>query len=127
MAVKEASGFTLVSVMVAIVVMYAGMFALTQALVAATATHSRAGNRTVALAIARGYLEEIRARSFENLEPEAPVSVNTRGVVDAAGKYTRSVEVRSARHNLKHVTVRVRTPRATKPVELDTFLYAEGG
>lgn len=116
-------GFTIISVLVAMVLLSIGVLALSRTTAKVLTVHSDAGARTNALAIARGYMEQVRASDARDLKSVAPVTVDDTGEPDAAGHYTRSLVVTEVEHNLVEVKVTVDFPRFTKPVELVTLAY----
>jgi type IV pilus assembly protein PilV len=119
-------GFTLISVMIAVVILAIGVLALSRTLTGAMAANTRAGLRTVALDIARQRMEFLRAQRPGDLATFAEPSgtdVNEEGRPVTGGKYRRSVVVADVRTNLVIVTVRVVYPRGTSPVELVTYVY----
>lgn len=116
-------GFTIISVMVAMVLLSIGVLALSRTTAKVITVHADAGARTNALAIARGYMERVRASDTRNLKSVAPTKVDETGQLDAAGSYTRSLVVTDLGPNLIEVKVSVDFPRFTQPVELVTLAY----
>ena len=119
-------GFTLISVMIAVVIMAVGVLALSKTLTGAMQANTRAGLRTVALDIARQRMEFLRGQRPQDMVDFAEaggVDVNERGQVISGGKYRRTVLVTDVRANLVSVTVRVAYPNGTTPVELITYVY----
>ncbi len=116
-------GFTLISVLIALVLLSVGMMALSRTGATVVKAHAGAAARTTALAIARGHMEVLRSRDPRSLESESPVQVNETGAVDTQGAYTRTVTVTDLDHNLVRVELVVQFPRATQPVELITLAY----
>jgi type IV pilus assembly protein PilV len=119
-------GFTLISVMIAVVIMAVGVLALSKTLTGAMQANTRAGLRTVALDIARQRMEFLRAQRPQDMADFAEaggIDVDETGHVVSGGKYRRTVVVADVRANLVSVTVRVTYPNATTPVELITYVY----
>ncbi len=119
-------GFTLISVMIAVVIMAVGVLALSKTLTGAMQANTRAGLRTVALDIARQRMEFLRGQRPQDMADFAEASgtdVNETGTVVNGGKYRRTVLVTDVRANLVSVTVRVAYPDGTSPVELITYVY----
>ncbi len=119
-------GFTLISVMIAVVILAVGVLALSRTLSGAMAMNTRAGLRTVALDIARQRMEFLRAQPAADIatyDDASGTDVNEEGRPITGGKYRRVVIVSQVRTNLVSVTVRVTYPRGTTPVELVTYLY----
>lgn len=120
-------GFTLISMMVALVLLVVGVSALATANVSTVTLQTLAQNRTNAIAIARAYVEEVRTRDPWLVESEGSVRLNADGVASSEGAYVRSLTVRETRNNLIEVEVRVDYPRATQPVTLITSLFRGNG
>ena len=116
-------GFTLVSVIVAIVILSTGLLALARAQAMLVATQANTANRTTGLSIARGYTEVLRSRDPWAIVSEAATTVNAYGVVDGAGKYSRSTVVTVLAPNLLQVRIQVNYPRAATPLEITTLIY----
>ena len=123
MAIRNEAGFSIISVVIAIVLLSVGILALSRTGAEITSVHTSTAARSTALAIARGYLEEIRSRDPESLASETAVKVDGSGQVSPNGAYTRSVGVQDIAHNLKQVTVVVDFPRANVPIELVTLTF----
>lgn len=120
---RREDGFTIISVLVAIVMLSIGILALSRSGTQAMAAQTLAGNRTTALAIGRAYMEDVRSRPPAQVQSESAVKVDETGSADANGVFTRSVVVRNVRHNLKEVRVIVEFPRSNVPIELVTLAY----
>jgi type IV pilus assembly protein PilV len=120
---KNQSGFTLISVLIAIVMLSIGLVALSRSQTILMATQNRLANGNTALAIARAYLEQVRGRDPWTLAAEAPVAVDELGVVTLNGSYQRSMDVTLDATNLARVTVRVTYPKQISPTELITLIY----
>ena len=121
--IRRKDGFTIISVLVAIVMLSMGILALSRTGTIAMASQNTAGLRTTALAIARAHMEEVRSRPSIDVVSEAKVAVNETGTVISTGVFTRQVEVESVRHNLKQIRVLVTFPGGPVPVELLTLAY----
>ncbi len=120
---RRENGFTIISVLVAIVMLSIGILALSRSGTQAMAAQTLAGNRTTALAIGRSYMEDVRSRPPAQVLSEAAVQVDKTGTVNSGGVFTRSVVVTDVRHNLKEVRVIVEFPRSKVPIELVTLAY----
>ena len=120
---KKQSGFTLISVILAIVMLSIGVLSLAKTSAVAISAQSSAGMRTTATTIARAYMETIRRREKVDIVTEPAVMVDDQGVVDPSGFYQRSVYVENIRHNLKKITVTVNYPRTSVPVVLVTMAF----
>ena len=126
MAMNKRAGFTLISVMIAVVILAIGVLALSRTLTGVMAANTKAGFRTVALDIARQRMEFLRGQRPQDLTTFQEVSgsaVNEQGRLVSGGNYRRSVVVADVRDNLVSVTVRVTYPNGTTPVELVTYVY----
>ncbi len=121
--IKRNDGFTIISVLVAIVMLSFGILALSRTGTMAMSAQNAAGLRTTALAIARAHMERVRSRPAIEVIAESPVQVDRRGAIASEGRFTRSVEVAIVRHNLKQIKVIVAFPRGVAPVELLTLAY----
>lgn len=117
------SGFSLVSVLIAVVLLSVGILAISRTTFAVLRAHGQAGARTTALSVARSYLEEVRSRDAATLATESPVSVDEQGQVNSMGPYARSLLVEVLGKNLKRVTVTVTAPNLAGPVRLVTNAF----
>jgi Tfp pilus assembly protein PilV len=120
-------GFTLISMLVALVLLTVGVMALAQANAATVKVGARSANRGVALSVGRAYLEELRSRDPWSLENESPIRVDANGTPISNGAYTRSVQATVLRTNLLQLRVIVDYPNPTGPVTLETYLYRPNG
>jgi type IV pilus assembly protein PilV len=120
---RQARGFTLVSVLLAITMLTIGLVALARTQALLTAAESGVSSRSVALAIATSHVEQLRSRDPETLVSEAPALVDGDGQPNAAGPYRRSTIVTVDRDNLLRVRVLVDYPKGQAPVELASLIY----
>ncbi len=120
---KGERGFTLLSVLIAIIMLSIGVVGLAGTIATVSSAHTETSTRSTALAIARGAMEDVRSREAKVLMSEAPVLVNDEGIPDASGRFTREVTVDEINRQLRRITVTVSYPRARKPVELVTMTY----
>jgi Tfp pilus assembly protein PilV len=120
---RNEGGFTLISVLIAIVMLSVGLVALARSQAMLMTTQNRLANANTALSIARGYMEQVRGRDPWTLATEAPVAVDELGVASAAGTYRRSMDVTLDATNLARVTVTVTFPRQSQPVQVITLIY----
>ncbi len=123
MGIKNQRGYSLVSMLVAIVLLTVGVVALMRTTGEIVEGYGTTSIRTTALSIARSYLEELRTRDPATLVTEAAVTVNGSGVADVNGNFSRSVTVTSPQGNLRQVVVTVNFPRAARPIELVTLVF----
>lgn len=120
---RAEGGFTLVSVIVAIVILSTGLLALARAQALLVKSQGDTAARTTGLTIARDYMEVLRSRDPWTIASEAGVTVNSTGTADVAGKFTRSVTVQVIQGNLIQVSINVVYPRGVNPVNLTTLIY----
>lgn len=116
-------GFTLISVMIALVMLTVGLMALAKVQTSLVRTQRDTALREIALSVARSYTEELRSRDPWTLVTEAPVNVNLRGQLSAAGPLTRTTSVVVDAGNLVRVTVEVDYPGQRQPVQIITMAY----
>lgn len=112
---------------VAIVLMAAGISSLATANANTVKLQTIAQNRTNAIAIARAYVEQVRTRDPWQLQSEAAVRLNADGIPATKGAYTRTLTVTPTRQNLVRVEVRVDYPRAAAPLLLTTSVFRGNG
>ena len=120
-------GFTLISMMVALVLLIVGVSALATANGSTVKLQTLAQNRTNAIALARSYVEQVRTRDPWMVESESAIRLNSDGTASSTGAYVRTLTVRETRNNLVEVEVRVDYPRASQPVKLITSLFRGNG
>ncbi len=120
---KNEAGFSLISVIIAMVLLSVGIMSLARVGGEVLGIHSATSARSTALAIARGHLEKIRARPAVELVSESPVKVDASGTISSSGMITRSVDVKDVAYNLREVKVIVDFPRGEVPVELLSLAF----
>ena len=120
---RRKDGFTIISILVAIVMLSVGILALSRSGTQAMAAQTLAGNRSTALSIGRAYMEDVRSRPPDQVLSESAVKVDETGTLNPNGVFTRSVVVTTVRPNLKQVRVIVDFPRGQTPIELVTLAY----
>ena len=120
---RDERGFTLISVLLAVMMLTIGLVALARTQGLLTAAESGVSNRSVALAVASGYLEQLRGSDPSTLVSEAPVAVDADGQPAANGSYQRSTVVTLDQPNLVRLQVIVDYPRSSMPVQLVALLY----
>jgi len=116
------AGYTLISVIMAVVILSIGLLALTKSQSLLVRAEAMSAQRGIALGIARNYIEEVRSRTPDPVA-EPAVSVDETGTLAATGKYRRSLEVADLGNNLYRVTCNVIYPRSTTPVAIVTLIY----
>lgn len=124
---KARRGFTLVSMIVAIILLAVGLSSLASANASTIKLQTLAQNRTNAIAIGRAYLEQVRTRDPWLVETEAAVRLGAEGTPEANGPYVRTMTVTETRQNLVKIDVKVDYPRAQTPVLLTTLLFRGNG
>ena len=120
-------GFTLVSMIVALVLLGVGVGALAHSSAETLKYQNIAQNKTNAIAIARTYVETLRTQDPWLMQTEPTVAVDQDGAVSTTGKFSRAMEFAVERQNLVRLTITVKYPRMTDPVVLTTFLYRGNG
>lgn len=120
---RRRDGFTLISVMMAVMLLTVGLFALGRTQTVLLGAQATAASQTSSLSVARAYMEEVRARDPWVLVDESVTNVSLDGLVDGDGPLRRSLAVDVAQDNLLRVTVTVAGTRNDKPVELVTYVY----
>lgn len=125
--IRPRRGFTLISMMVAMVLLIVGVSALGTANFSTVKLQTLAQNRTNAIAIARAYVEQVRTRDPWLVKTESAVKVDADGSLNSAGYYTRRMTVRETRNNLIEIEIRVDFPRGPQPVTLTTNLFRGNG
>ena len=116
-------GFTIISVLIAILLLAVGVTALAKTGASVIEAHSSTANRTVALSIGRGHMEVVRSRSPFVITSEPAVAVNEEGQIDINGNFTREVTLTQVARNLVEIVVVVDFPLGRLPVELVTLVY----
>ncbi len=124
---RIARGFTLVSTLVAIILLAVGMTSLATASGNTITMQTLAQNRTNAIAIARSYMEEVRTRDPWTVQTETAARLDSDGQASATGAFVRTLTVAETRNNLLQVDVAVVYPRGTQPVTLTTSFYRGNG
>jgi len=121
--IRNERGFSLISTLIAVVILAIGILALAKTSAAVVRAGAQAASRTEAVSVARAYMEEVRSRQPAALISEAAVACDREGVPNANGPYTRSVVVTDVASNLKSVRVVVTMPNSSVPVELVTLAF----
>jgi type IV pilus assembly protein PilV len=121
-ASRARAGFTLISVIIAMVLLSVGVLALAGANATALRVYNTEGVRTNAVQIARSHVETLRGRDPSTLTSEPSVAVNELGTPTVGGRYQRSVTVTTLEPTLLNLTVTVTAP-VGRPVVLETQIY----
>lgn len=126
-AATSRRGFTLVSLIVALVLLGVGVGALAKSSAETLKFQNIAQNKTNAIAIGRAYVENLRTRDPWLMTSETSVAVDADGAVANGGSYSRAMDMVIERNNLVRLTITVNYPRMNDPVILTTFLYRGNG
>jgi len=124
---RARSGFTIISMLVAIILLAVGMMSLATASANTITMQTLAQNRTNAIAIARGYLEQVRTRDPWTVVSESAVRLDADGTAASTGAFQRSMVVTVTRQNLLRIDLTVTYPRGTQPVALTTSFFRGNG
>ncbi len=124
---RRRSGFTIVSMIVAVILLTVGLMSLAGANSQTIALQTVSQNRTNAIAIARSYIEQVRTRDPWMIDSESTVKLDGDGTVAATGAFKRTLTVTELRQNLIEIQVRVDFPRSEKPVLLTTLMFRGNG
>jgi type IV pilus modification protein PilV len=116
-------GFTLISVLVALVILSVGLLALARTQAQLVKTQGNTAQRNTALTIARDYAEVLRSRDPATLVTEPAITVDGRGQASPSGAYSRTTVVTVLSINLVRVQVQVTYPHGPIPIELVTLIY----
>jgi len=117
------SGFTLISTLVAIILLAVGLSALAGASANTIKMQTLAQNRTNAIALARSYMETVRTRDPWTIVSELPVQLNADGSASSSGAFIRTLTVAVTRQDLLRIDVAVAYPSATQPVTITTSFF----
>jgi Tfp pilus assembly protein PilV len=121
-------GYGIVSVLVAIVLLAAGVVALSTSSVFVTSLRNEAAVRSVAASIALSYMEDIKTRERATLASEDPAKINEKGELDEAGDFLRVVDVAPDTTVVDAVRIKVKVGYPgplgrTRAVEVVTIIY----
>ena len=116
-------GFTLVSVLIALLILTIGLMALAKAQGQLVSTQGDTANRSTALSIARDYTEVLRSRDPWTIASEPLATVDDQGQLAVNGAFTRTTTVTILQNNLLQVQVDVTYPRGQLPVNILTMIY----
>lgn len=121
-------GFTMVSVLVAIVLLAIGAVTLSTVTTFLVSVETDAAERSTATSIGAAYMEDVKARPRHTLASEPPTAVNSEGLEDPGGAFVRTLTVATEPSvtDAKRITVAVRYPRGFGRfgnVEVVTVVY----
>ncbi|MEQ1692207.1 MAG: hypothetical protein ABMA00_13035 [Gemmatimonas sp.] len=111
----------------AIILLAVGLFSLMGANAQTVAMQTLSQNRTSAIAIARGYMEQVRTRDPWSIVSESAVALNSDGQAASGGAFVRTLTVTTVRQNLIQIVVNVQYPRGAQPVQLTTSFFRGNG
>ena len=122
------TGFGMVSVLVAIVLLSAGVVVMSSSSLFITSIQTDAQARSIASSIALGYMEQVKTRERTSLAAEEPVRVNEIGEPDESGTFVRrlNVELEPSVVDAVRVAVWVRYPSGMGrwgEIEVVTIIY----
>jgi type IV pilus modification protein PilV len=116
------SGFTLISVIIAVVILSIGILALGRSQAMLVRAQATSAQRDIALGLARNYIEEVRSRTAVPTSEGATLLDET-GTAVAGGHYSRSLTVADLGNDLYQATCSVTYPRGPQPVTIVTLIY----
>ena len=116
-------GFTLVSMLVALILLGVGVGALANATAQTLKSQTIAQNKTNAIAIGRAYVESVRTQDPWQITSEGSTRVDADGTASADGMFSKSLDLVVERQNLIRLTITVEYPRMATPVVLTTYLF----
>lgn len=116
------AGFTLISVIMAVVILSIGIMALGRSQAMLVRAQATSAQRDVALGIARNYVEEVRSRTTVPAS-EGATAVDETGTAVGGGKYSRSLTITDLGDNLYRASCDVTYPRGPSPVTIITLIY----
>ncbi len=116
------AGYSLISVLTAIILLSIGVTSISQVLTQSVTMHTIVAMRTTALDVARSYMEEVKGRDPLTLASESEVRVNDRGEADSNGAFTRELTIEAVDTHLVEATVIITLPQSN-PVTLVTWIY----
>jgi len=105
--VSSRSGFSLVEITVALVIGSIGLLALAGILVYAMQSNRRATDISIATALARQKIEQIKLTEYNYVVDQEENNLNPNGQTEDNGKYTRITEVTDNQAGLNTKTVDV--------------------
>jgi len=117
------SGFSLISVVFAVILLVLGLLALARSQTLLAAVQGSTNHRNRAYALARAHMELLRSRPPSTITAENAVVIDSLGRVAAGGGFTRTVQLDPRSTNLLAVTVLVGYPRGTVPAQLNTLIF----
>jgi type IV pilus assembly protein PilV len=120
---KQRKGFTLISVIIAMVLLSVGIMALANSMFFVAKVTRTEIQRTQALQLASQYIEEVRARDPWTLATEAPALIDSTGALNAQGTFTRGMVVSDEGLQLLRVVLTVTPRNNVHPIKLTTLIF----
>ncbi|MGI9627856.1 MAG: type IV pilus modification PilV family protein [Longimicrobiales bacterium] len=120
---KDESGFTIVELVIALMLLSVAIFSLAQTSVISIDAQTKASMRTTAAALSKSYMEEVKTRDPSTLATESVVQINEWGDSDSMAVFSRTLTVDSLSANLSRVTIEIDYPKALAPVRMETIIY----
>ncbi len=124
---REERGFSLLSVLIAVILMGVGVAAVSSTSVYLLSLQTEASVRSAATGLAVTYMEEVKTRPTNSLASEAVQTINELGRPDASGQFTRELKISNGPvTNSKLVEIEVTYPTGLGrrgSVELVTIIY----
>lgn len=118
------AGFTLVSVIIAMVLLNVGVLALAGAMQVSMRVVNTENTRNTALQLARSYLEQVRGRNPDLLTTEPTTRIDETGAVNVNGRYQRTLTVAALTDTtLIRVRVDVASLSGARPVSMETLVF----
>lgn len=122
------SGYGMVSVLIAIVLLSVGVVVLSSSSVFLSSLKNEASVRSVAATVAMTYMEELKTRERVTLASEDPLRVNEKGEPDENGAFLRVLEVSSEPSVVESVRLCIKVGYPghfgrTRTVEVLTIVY----
>ena len=124
---EDRSGFSILSVLIAVVLMGVGVAAVSSTSVYLLSLRTESTVRSTATGLAVTYMEEVKTRPTAGLTSESQVSIDEQGTTDPSGSFTRELVVGPGPvANSKLVELKVTYPTGLGrrgEVELVTIVY----
>ncbi len=125
------AGFTILSVLIAVILMAVGIVAVSGTAVYLMGLQTEASVRSTATGLAVSYMEQTKTRPVADLASEEPESIDETGAETPAGRFTRTLTVEPGPEpNSKLVTVTIGYPSGlgrVRSVQLVTIVYGGTG
>jgi prepilin-type N-terminal cleavage/methylation domain-containing protein len=129
--IRQNKGFTLIELFVALVILAAGLIALTQMGVTTISANQGSSAESIATRLAQNKIDDLKKEtyaslSFQNfLDPQNPL--NSQGLSGSGGYYNRSWTIASGpTTGTKKITVWVTWDNGSKSVMLKSLVADEG-